>query len=123
MAAAIRLIPGCTLLLCLAACEDQQTPADVRDISKLVAAETTSSTTVQYVCEDGSRVQSRYEQRLDRMVLFMSDRAVRLEPVRSADGTRFEADGIVFRTQGDEARLERDGQPAVRCRQSDQADT
>lgn len=123
MAAAIRLILGCTLLLCLAACEDEQAPADVRDTSKLLAAETTSSATAQYVCEDGSRVQSRYEQQFDRMVLFMTDRAVRLDPVRSADGTRFEAEGIVFRTQGDEARLERDGQPAIRCRQSDQADT
>ncbi len=119
MAARHQHLTGLVLLSCLAGCDDRQPPADMQDPEQLLAA-TSATETTDYVCDNGSRLQTRHEPRFDRLVLFMNNRAVRLEHVRAASGSQYTADGIVFRDKGDKVRLERDGQPATQCRQVDQ---
>jgi len=119
MAARHQHLSGLVLLACLAGCDDQQPPADMQDTEQLLAATTTTEIS-DYVCEDGTRLQTRPEPRFDRLVLFMNHRAVRLQHVRSASGSQYTAEGIVFWNKGDRARLERDDQPTTQCRQVDQ---
>lgn len=119
MAARRRHLIGLVLLSCLAGCDERQPPADTQDPEQLLAA-TATNEIIDYVCDDGSRIQTRREPRFDRLVLFMNDRAVRLHRVRSASGSKYSADGIVFWNKGDQARLERDGQSTTQCRQVNQ---
>lgn len=119
MAARHRYLTGFVLLSCLAGCDDRQPPADMQDPEQLLTA-SAATATINYVCSNGSHIQTRHEPRFDQLVVFMSDRAVRLQQVRAAAGSQYAADGIVFRNKGDQIRLERDGKPTTQCRPIDQ---
>ena len=122
MAARIRHLTAVVLLACLAGCDDQQPPADMQDPEQLLAA-TSATETTDYLCDNGSRIQARHEPRFDRLVLFMNNRAVRLQHARSASGSQYTAEDIVFWDKGDKARLERDGKPTTQCRPAGQDNT
>lgn len=106
-------------LLLLTACDEQQPPADLKATTELLA-QAAPSEPVDYQCEDGSRIQARHEPQHGRMVLYMIDRAVQLEPVASASGAKFEADDIVFWNKGDTAILQRAGEAEFKCRRIEQ---
>lgn len=106
-------------LLLLTACNEQQPPADLKATTELLA-QAAPSEPVDYKCADGSRIQSQHEPQHGRMVLYMTDRAVQLEQVPSDSGTKFEADGIVFRNKGDTAIVQRAGGTETECRRIEQ---
>ncbi|MCS3903417.1 membrane-bound inhibitor of C-type lysozyme [Methylohalomonas lacus] len=72
-----------------------------------------------YRCDDGTQLDTRYEQANDEMVVFLNHRAVRLTRERAASGTKYSADDIVFWNKGDRASLSRGNGEPVACRAID----
>lgn len=111
----------CLVLLLLAACDDrQQDPSDLENADELLAADD-STRSSHYACDNGLNIEARYEPRHNQMVIFMIDRAVRLEHVESASGAKFGAGDIVFWTKGDSALLTRSGEPDRQCHKTSAA--
>ena len=112
--AAGRIILYLALLIFITACEDRQQPSDLEDTDNLLAADNQTATS-RYDCDNGLTLQARYEPRADQLVLFMTDRAVRMEHVPSASGAKFSADNIVFWSKDGVVLLQREGRPDVQC--------
>ena len=104
-------------MLLITACEDQQqAPSDLEDTNRLLDNGDNTRTN-EYICGDGFRIQTSHEPRHDQLVLFMTDRAVELQQVRSASGAKFEAQDIVFWSKDKRALLQRNGKPDIECQQ------
>lgn len=72
-----------------------------------------------YRCDDGTQLDTRYEQANDEMVVFLNNRAARLTRERTASGAKYSADDIVFWNKGNRASLTRSDDSTVECRQVD----
>jgi len=107
---------GCILLL-LGGCEPSSPESELEDTGKLLETDHEPKE-FEYQCNDSERIQVRYEPRTDEMVLFLTDRAVRLRHVASASGAKYSAAGIIFWNKGNSALLQRAGRPDSECRQT-----
>ncbi len=124
MAARIRtrLTPLLMLLAGLnAGCDrsahELQTEAD------LLTQDSNETQQAAYECRDGGNLTAQYEPQTGSVVIFMEQRAVRLQQAVSASGAKYEADGITFWSRGDEALLTRVGHEDTQClRKADSID-